>query len=152
MMYNTHTTPSRPMMHASASSSYIHAQHHKYILPRSRMGIFFRTKFASPSECKCDCDALNLTRSDMNRVSYINFSKCVRKWRFSCFGCVQSEHLVRAFCIIGCIVCIYIYTIFECLWNIRHLKLNCGHAPNSSACSHPHLIKSVSHVLVNIKC
>jgi len=33
-------------------------QYHKSILPRAKMGIFVRTKSVSPSEFKCDSNAL----------------------------------------------------------------------------------------------
>jgi len=61
----------------------------------------------------------------MNGVSYINVTKCVWKWKFSCFGlcchALQSEHLVGVFCIIGCIV--YIYIQFLNAYGIQGIEI-----------------------------
>jgi len=57
MMYNNTHNTRRPMMHAlQVLATYMHNTIN--ISTKIQNGYFFRTKFASPSECKCDCDAL----------------------------------------------------------------------------------------------
>ena len=54
MIYNTHTTPSRLIIHALQVLATYMPQYHKSILLRATIGIFVRTNFASPSEFECD--------------------------------------------------------------------------------------------------
>ena len=58
MIYNTHTTPRRLIIHALQVLATYMPQYHKSILPREKMGIFVCNNFASPSEFKCDPNAL----------------------------------------------------------------------------------------------
>jgi hypothetical protein len=55
MIYNTPTMPS--MIHALQGLAIYMQQYHKYILPRAKMDIFVRAKFASSSQCKRDSNA-----------------------------------------------------------------------------------------------
>ena len=55
---NTPTTPSRPIIHALQLLATCLPKYHKSILQRVKMGIFVRTKFASPLEFECDSNAL----------------------------------------------------------------------------------------------
>ena len=58
VIYNTPTTPSRPIIHALQLLDTCLPKYHKSILQRIKMGIFICTKFASPSEFECDSNAL----------------------------------------------------------------------------------------------
>ena len=58
MICNTPTIPSMPIIHALQVLATYMPQYHKSILPRVKMGIFVRNKFSSPSEFKCDSNAL----------------------------------------------------------------------------------------------
>jgi hypothetical protein len=56
--YNIPTTPSRPIIDAPQIPATCMSQYHKSILPRAKMGILIRSKFASSSEFKSDSNAL----------------------------------------------------------------------------------------------
>ena len=58
VIWNTFTTPSRTIIHALQVLATCMPKYDKFILRRVKMGILFRTKFASPSECKCNSNAL----------------------------------------------------------------------------------------------
>ena len=58
MICNTPTTPSRPIIHALQLLATCMPKYHKSILQRVKMGIFVHIKFVSPSESKCDSNAL----------------------------------------------------------------------------------------------
>ena len=58
MVYSTHTTPSRLIIHALQVLATYMPQYHKSILSREKMGIFVHTNFVSPSEFECDSNAL----------------------------------------------------------------------------------------------
>src|ERR1700735_1415094 len=54
MIYNTHTTPSRLIIHALQVLATYMPPYHKSILPREKMDIFVCNNFALPSEFECD--------------------------------------------------------------------------------------------------
>ena len=56
MIYNTPSTPSEAMIHALQISATYMPQYHKSILPRAKISA--HTKIGSPSEFKCDSNAL----------------------------------------------------------------------------------------------
>ena len=58
MIYNTPSTPSVAMIHALQISATYMPQYHKSILPRAKMDISAHTKIGSPSEFKCNSNAL----------------------------------------------------------------------------------------------
>jgi hypothetical protein len=58
MVYSTHTTLSRLIIHALQVLATYMPQYNKSILPRAKMGIFVCNNFVSPSEFECDPNTL----------------------------------------------------------------------------------------------
>src|ERR1700733_9467645 len=78
MIYDTSTTPSRPIIHALQVLATCMPQYHKSILPGEKMGIFIHTKFVSSSEFECNSNAL-IFSSNAHVLRYIKSSICLTK-------------------------------------------------------------------------
>ena len=70
VVYSTPITPSGPMILALQILATYMPQYHKSILPRAKMNIFAHNKAGSPSEFKCDSNALifSLIRRELSEL------------------------------------------------------------------------------------
>ena len=97
---NTLTTPSRPIMHSLQFLATCMPKHDKPILQRVKMGILFRTKYASPLQFKCDSNApiFSLIGHELSELrEFCEMCPEMENFRPRAFGTANGCNLLHLF-------------------------------------------------------